>query len=88
MENFEYKVTDVEVNVTSRDINKEVAGAKVAGQVELKLKEFAQDGWEYYAFIPVSVEIKPGCLGFSWNSPPKLKNIVQIYTMVFRRPLR
>lgn len=44
MEAFEYKVVAVKVEVTSGDLSNGSAGAKVASQVELQLKEYAREG--------------------------------------------
>jgi hypothetical protein len=86
MEAHEYKVVDIKVEVSSSDLSQGNAGKKVAGLVELKLKEFARDGWEYYQLIPVEVKINKGCFGAIFNKD--MPNSVDIYTLVFRRPVK
>lgn len=83
MEAYEYKVVNLKADVTAGDVVKGIAGNKVATQVELNLKEYAQGGWEYYSIIPVEVRIKKGCLGDK-NGPDS----VSIHTMVFRRAVK
>jgi hypothetical protein len=82
MENYEYQVVDIIVEVTTGDIEKKVAGKKVANQVEIILKDYVKDGWEYYNMIPVEVKVKGGCFS---KTDVGTQNL---YLMVFRRSVK
>lgn len=76
----DYRVISIETSVTQSDINKGVAGEKVALQVEQTLKTLGREGFEFHNTFPVNVNIKPGCFGTGSGS-------LSILVMVFRRPL-
>ena len=59
---YEYKCDFIDANVTDKDIRKGSAGSKVTGQVELKLSEWNERGWEFHRSEVIDVSIKDtGC---------------------------
>lgn len=83
MEAYDYKVVNLKVEISSGDLGAGKAGPKVAAQIEMQLKEYAREGWEFHQVMPVDVKIKKGCFAaiFDKNSPDS----ISLYTMVFRR---
>lgn len=79
MEQYDYRVDAIQAAVTESDIAKGVAGQKVGSQVELKLKELAKQGYEFYREFPVDVKVKKGCMGKGEETS------ITIIVMVFRR---
>jgi hypothetical protein len=84
MEMFEYRVDAIQAAVTEKDITKGVAGKKVAGQVEMKLKELSKEGYEFYREFPVDVKVQKGCMGVM----SKGETNITIIVMVFRRSVK
>lgn len=63
MDKYEYRVDSIQAAITESDINKNVANQKVSAQVEMKLKELMQQGFEFHSQFPVTVKVNPsGCL--------------------------
>ena len=86
MEAYDYKVVNLKVEISSGDLGSGKAGPKVAAQIEMQLKEYAREGWEFHQVMPVEVKVKKGCLG-AWlekGSPDS----INLYTMVFRRVVK
>ncbi len=58
---YEYKVEYFNANASQADINSGEAGTKVAEQMEQKLKEMSDSGYEYYGRSSVNVNVVVGC---------------------------
>ena len=83
MQVYTYKVTGIEANISKGDIDKGTAAQKVASQVEIKLDELANEGYEFYREFLVPVKVTSGCFGSKSDKDPSL----QIIMMVFRKPV-
>lgn len=81
---YEYKVMPLKTTVTDKDIEAGSAGTKVAQQVELILEERAREGWQFYQYMQVEVEIQKGCFNMFDKSPTS----THLYQVIFRRPLQ
>jgi hypothetical protein len=84
MEKYEFKVDYLDAKVTASDVSKGVAGQKIANQVEIKLREWMDKGYEYYSQSMVNVTVHPGCMALFGQ---KTENI-NVMVLVFRRLLR
>lgn len=85
---FEYKVVNVEAQVTTADVRKGTAGKKVQAQLELTLQEYARQGWELQGQFTFSVEVKAGCFDFISKlfGGKTDDGEYRIYQLVFRKP--
>jgi len=84
MEKYEYKVDYLDAKVTASDVSKGNAGQKIASQVEIKLREWVDKGYEYYSQDMVHVDVNPGCMALFGQKSEK----INVMVLVFRRPLR
>jgi len=82
---YEYKVDHISADVNDTDLRKGIAGQKVAGQVEIKISEWTNEGWEFYRsdVVPVTVN-KTGCFGGRTGEGIN----ISILFFVFRREVR
>ena len=78
---YDFKVEYLNTNVTQKDIDSGESGRKVANQVEIKLQEMMDNGFEYYGRTTCNVNIKPGCTIGQNNSPSS----VIIHVNIFRK---
>ncbi len=84
---FEYKVDSVRAEINDRSVQDGTAGGKVAAQIEIKLKEWASKGFEYYRSDVVEVEVKGTCL-FGLMPDPKSNFHITILVFFFRREIK
>ena len=84
MKKFEYRVDYFNSNVTAAEVEKGTAGAKVAQQVELKINQYMNQGFELYQQFNTRVEVKPGCLSGLMG---KKTDYMTITTTVFRKEI-
>jgi hypothetical protein len=56
MEKYDYKVDYLAAQVMTSDVQKKVAEQKVAAQLEIKLREWAEKGYEYCNECTISVD--------------------------------
>ncbi len=82
---YEYKIDYLEAIVTDKDARKGLIGPKTAAQVETKLTEWNEKGWEYYRSDVLRVEVKAtSCFG----KPTGESVTSNILMFVFRREVR
>lgn len=84
MKKYQYKVECFRANVTASEVEKDIAGIKVAQQVEQRINELMQQGFEFYRQFNSMVEVKPGCLAGLFG---KKKDYIVITTSVFRKEI-
>jgi hypothetical protein len=84
MERYKYKVDYLDAKVTASDVSKGSAGQKIANQVEIKLREWADKGFEYYSQGMVDVSVHPGCSALFGQKTES----INVMVLVFRKPLR
>lgn len=84
MKKYEYKVDYFNSNVTEAEVAKKIAGPKIAQQVEQKINQFMNQGFELYQQFNTLVEIKPGCLAGLMG---KKADYTTITTTVFRKEI-
>ena len=77
---YEYRCVYIETAVSEGDIKSGVAGTKVASQVEIKLTELSEEGYDFYRNFHIPVDINKGCFGNK-----DLPNRLDLNMMVFRR---
>ncbi len=81
----EYSIDYIEAKVTDTDVEKGIAGQKVTAQVETKLTEWGEKGWDYYRSEVIRVEVqKTNCFGSATGESFN----VNILMFVFRREIR
>lgn len=84
MERYEYKVDFLEAKVTAGDVAKGLAGEKIVNQVEIKLREWVDKGYEYYTQNTITFTVQPGCMALFGQKTETRRILV----LVFRRPAR
>tara|TARA_B100000676_G_C17928763_1_gene759642 strand:+ start:272 stop:532 length:261 start_codon:yes stop_codon:yes gene_type:complete len=77
---YEYRCVYIETAVSEGDFKDGVAGKKIASQVEIKLTELSEEGYDFYRTFNVPVDIKKGCFGNK-----ELPDNLDLNMMVFRR---
>ena len=77
---YEYRCVYIETAVSEGDIKDGAAGRKVASQVEIKLTELSEEGYDFYRNFHIPVDIKKGCFGNK-----ELPDSLNLNMMVFRR---
>ena len=84
MKKYEYKVDYINSNVSASEVSNGSAGNKVAKQVEQKITQHMQEGFELYQQFDSSVKVKQGCLaGLIGRS----SEYITITTTVFRKEI-
>jgi hypothetical protein len=82
---YEYKIDYIEANITDADVKKGVGGAKVTGQIEVKLGEWADQGYEFYRSEVIPLEVhKTGCFGNRTGESTRLRLLM----FIFRKEIR
>ena len=82
---YEYKIDYIEANITDADVKKGIGGAKVTGQVEAKLGEWADRGYEFYRSEVIPLEIhETGCFGKKTGETSSLRMLM----FIFRKEIR
>jgi len=82
---YEYKTDYIEATVTDKDVKKGIAGAKVTAQIETKLTEWGEQGFEFYRSDVVSVEVQEtSCFGKPTGETINLSILI----FIFRREIR
>ena len=81
MEKYEYKVEYCDIRVTSAEVYQGTAGKKIIAQVEVKLREWADKGYEFYSQSSITFTIQPGC------GEGKQATTREALVLVFRKPL-
>ena len=77
---YDYKVEYFNANASQSDIDSGEAGAKVASQMELKLQEMSDNGYEYYGRTTTNVDIEAGCgFGNNQNQPSNVTIPINIF---------
>ena len=84
MERYEYKVDYLEVKVTAGDMGKGLAGEKIVSQVEIKMREWVDKGYEYFTQNTIAFTIQPGCMALFGQKTESREMLV----LVFRKPAR
>ena len=82
---YEYKIDYLEATVTDKDVKKGIAGSKTTAQVETKLTEWNEKGWDYYRSDVLNVVVQmTNCFG----KPTGESLTLNILMFVFRRDVR
>ena len=82
---WEYKIDYINAEVTDRDIKAGKAGQKVVSQAEIKLDEWAAQGFDFYRSEVIEVEVhQTGCFGKQTGSSTRLNLVL----FIFRREVR
>lgn len=82
---YEYKIDYIEAQVTDKDVKKGLAGQKTTAQVETKLTDWNEKGWEFFRSEVIHVEVKEtNCFG----KPTGESFTVNIVMFVFRREVK
>ena len=82
MQKWEYKVESIDVQVSDGDMRKGVAGNKIATQVELKIMDLSEAGYEFYGQYPINVDVSGGC----FNN--KIVDQYRVLVLIFRRQIQ
>jgi len=82
MQKWEYKVESIEAQVSEGDIRQGLSGKKIATQVELKIMDLSEAGYDFYGQYPVEVNVSGGCFG------NKDMGSITVLVLVFRRQLQ
>jgi hypothetical protein len=81
----EFKIDYIEAVVTDKDVLKGIAGQKVTAQVETKLTEWGEQGWDYYRSEVIRIEVlQTNCFGGKTGKAHSLNLLM----FVFRREIR
>lgn len=82
---YEYKVDSLQAEITDRSVRDGTASKKVVAQIEVKLREWTDKGFEFYRSDVVEVGVKEtGCLGL-WKTGKSID--IQILVFFFRRQI-
>jgi len=86
---YQYKVINFEVQITTKDVRDGVAGKKVCAQLELLLQQYSREGWELQGQYKFSVEVKAGCFDFILKLLGREtgEGGFDIYQLVFRKSM-
>lgn len=83
---YEYKIDSIRVEIVDSSLKDGSWSPKIAGQIETKLREYADHGFEYYRSEVIQVQVKATCC---FGIPdPKNNYAVNVLTFIFRRPLQ
>lgn len=82
---YEYKIDYIEAVVTDKDVAKGIAGQKITAQVETKLTEWGELGWDYYRSEVIRVEVKQtNCFGGTTGK----SYVINLLMFIFRREIQ
>lgn len=82
---YQYKIDYIEAQVTDKDVKKGIAGSKTTAQVETKLTEWGEKGWEFFRSEVIHVDVKiTNCFG----KPTGESVTLNILMFVFRQEIR
>ena len=82
---YQYKIDYIEAKVTDKDVKQGIAGQKTTAQVETKLTEWGEKGWEFYRSEVVRVEVaQTNCFGSKTGE----SFTINIVMFVFRQEIR
>jgi hypothetical protein len=85
---YEYSSGWITVSVTKAELDKGIAGQKVAAQVDAKITEMGRQGWEFYQQTPLTVTVKgpSGCLEVLLRRNSAELFETNMFILIFRRP--